>query len=134
MYRAHIRVSPTHPCLQPLDALRWLLPRVAELCCPASRAEYVLKRARQSMSSERVRLGLSQRRPQGESHGQALQRLQQREEARLEQRLAGLRARMLRWEEEEAQGRQRAQEAQEAWEVECAYLLLLDCIKAPPAA
>ena len=39
-----------------------------------------------------------------------------------------------RWEEEEAQGRQRAQEAQEAWEVECAYLLLLDCIKAPPAA
>ena len=107
MYRAHIRASPTHPCLQPLDALRWLLPRVAELCCPASRAEYVLKRARQSMSSERVRLGLSQRRPQGESHGQALQRLQQREEARLEQRLAGLRARMLRWEEEEAQGRER---------------------------
>ena len=116
MYRAHIRVSPTHPCLQPLDALRWLLPLVAELHCPVERAEYVLKRAKQSMNSERARLGQSRRRPQGESHGQALQRWQEREEARLERRLEGLRVLMERWEEEEEMQRQRAREWEEEWQ------------------
>ena len=105
MYHAY--VSPTH--LQPLAALRWLLPRVTELRCPEERAEYVLKRARQSMNSERARLGQSWRKPQGQSHEQALQRVQQREKARLERRLVGLASRLLRWEEEEAQARQRAQ-------------------------
>ena len=105
MYHAY--VSPTH--LQPLAALRWLLPRVTELRCPEERAEYVLKRARQSMNSERARLGQSRRKPQGQSHEQALQRVQQREKARLERRLVGLASRLLRWEEEEAQARQRAQ-------------------------
>ena len=90
-----------------------MLPRVPELCCPVEHAEYVHARAKESQRSERARLGQrgpeSRRRPQGESYALALQRLRDREEARLERRLEGLRVRLGRWEEAEERQRQRAQ-------------------------
>jgi len=101
------------PDMEELAALQWMLPRVPELCCPVEHAEYVHARAKESQRSERARLGQrgpeSRRRPQGESYALALQRLRDREEARLERRLEGLRVRLGRWEEAEERQRQRAQ-------------------------
>ena len=114
----HMYHPPTHdPCLQEFAALQWLLPRVPELRCPLEHAGYVHARAKESQCSERARLGQRgperRRKPQGESHAQALQRLRDREEARLERRLKGLRVRLERWEEEEEMQRQKAREWQE---------------------
>ena len=107
------RIYPPTDPLQELAALQWMLPRVPELCCPVEHAEYVHARAKESQRSERARLGQrgpeSRRRPQGESYALALQRLRDREEARLERRLEGLRVRLGRWEEAEERQRQRAQ-------------------------
>ena len=114
----HMYHPPTHdPCLQEFAALQWLLPRVPELRCPLEHAGYVHARAMQSQRSERARLGQRgperRRKPQGESYAQALQHLRDREEARLERRLKGLRVRLERWEEEEEMQRQKAREWQE---------------------
>ena len=119
--------SLTHPYLQVVEALRWVLQAVPLLCCPAGRAEHVLSRADESARSEVVRLaggrrGRRERQAQQEETPAERQRAYklglEQIEAVAQRRLVRHRAVLQRWEEEEERQRQRAlewEETQRQW-------------------